>query len=136
MYDIKWIREQPDAFDRGLTRRGLAPLAGKLLLLDERRRAAITTYEQAQARRNSASKEIGEAKKKKDEAAALKLMAEVNELKVTLPALEAEQKKLGDELDKELAQIPNTPAEDGPDGADASKNIEHHASGKKRDYAF
>jgi seryl-tRNA synthetase len=136
MYDIKWIREQPDAFDRGLTRRGLAPLAGKLLLLDERRRAAITKYELAQARRNSASKEIGEAKKKKDEAAAQKLMAEVNELKVTLPALEAEQKKLGDELDKELAQIPNMPLDDVPDGADASKNVEHHQSGKKRDYAF
>jgi seryl-tRNA synthetase len=134
MYDIKWIREQPDAFDRGLTRRGLAPLAGKLLLLDERRRAAITKYELAQARRNSASKEIGEAKKKKDEAAAQKLMAEVNELKVTLPALEAEQKKLGDELDKELAQIPNLPLDDVPDGADASGNVEHHQSGKKREY--
>ncbi len=109
MYDIKWIREHPEAFDRGLTRRGLEKLSGKLIALDEKRRAAITKFEQAQARRNSASKEIGEAKKKKDEAAAQKLMAEVNELKVTLPALEAEQKKLGDELDKELAQIPNLP---------------------------
>jgi seryl-tRNA synthetase len=136
MYDIKWIREHPEDFDRGLTRRGLAPLAGKLLLLDERRRAAITKSEQAQARRNSASKEIGEAKKKKDEAAAQKLMAEVNELKVTLPALEAEQKKHGDELDKELAQIPNAPTDDVPEGADAAGNVEHHQSGKKRDYAF
>ncbi len=136
MYDIKWIREHPEAFDRGLKRRGLEPLSGKLLALDEKRRAAITKYEQAQARRNAASKEIGEAKKKKDEAAALKLMAEVNELKVTLPALEAEQKKLGDELDKELAQIPNTPADDVPEGTDAGGNVEHHQSGKKRDYAF
>jgi seryl-tRNA synthetase len=136
MYDIKWIREHPDAFDRGLTRRGLEPLSGKLLALDEKRRAAITKYELAQARRNAASKEIGEAKKKKDEAGAQKLMAEVNELKVTLPALEAEQKKLGDELDKELAQIPNMPLDDVPDGADASKNVEHHQSGKKRDYAL
>ena len=136
MYDIKWIREHPEDFDRGLTRRGLAPLAGKLLLLDERRRAAITKSEQAQARRNSASKEIGEAKKKKDEAAAQKLMAEVNELKVTLPALEAEQKKHSDELDKELAQIPNAPADDVPEGTDATGNVEHHQSGKKRYYAF
>ena len=136
MYDIKWIREQPEAFDRGLTRRGLAPLTGKLLLLDERRRSAITKFEQAQARRNSASKEIGEAKKKKDEVAAQKLMAEVNELKVTLPALEAEQKKLGDELEKELAQIPNTPADDVPEGTDATGNVEHHVVGRKRDYAF
>jgi seryl-tRNA synthetase len=136
MYDIKWIREHPDDFDRGLARRGLEKLSGKLLALDERRRAAITTFEQAQARRNSASKEIGQAKAKKDEAAAQKLMAEVNELKVTLPALEAEQKKLGDELDKELAQIPNLPLDDVPDGKDAGGNVEHHLSGKKRDYAF
>src|SRR5579872_6806255 len=131
MYDIKWIREHPDAFDRGLTRRGLAPLSGKLLALDETRRAAITKFEQAQARRNAASKDIGEAKKKKDEAAAQKLMAEVNELKVTLPALEAEQKKLADELDSELAQIPNLPADDVPDG-----NVEHHAFGNRRNYSF
>ena len=136
MYDIKWIREHPEAFDRGLTRRGLEPLSGKLMALDEKRRAAITKYELAQARRNAASKEIGEAKKKKDEAAAQKLMAEVNELKTTLPALEAEQKKLGDELDKKLAQIPNMPLDDVPDGADAGGNVEHHQSGKKRDYAF
>src|SRR5271169_1889527 len=136
MHDIKWIREHPEAFDKGLKRRGLAPLSGTLLALDEKRRAAITKFEQAQARRNSASKEIGEAKKKKDKAAAQNLMAEVNELKVTLPALEAEQKKFGDELDKELAQIPNLPADDVPDGADASKNVERHQVGKKRDYAF
>jgi seryl-tRNA synthetase len=136
MYDIKWIREHPEAFDKGLTRRGLEKLSKKLIELDERRRAAITAFEQAQARRNSASKEIGEAKKKKDEAAAQKLMAEVNELKVTLPALEAEQKKLGGELDKELAQIPNAPADDVPDGADAAGNVEHHQFGKKRNYSF
>ena len=136
MYDIKWIRENPEAFDKGLKRRGLEPLSGKLLALDEKRRAAITQFEQAQARRNAASKEIGEAKKKKDEAAAQKLMAEVNELKVTLPALEAEQKKFADELDKELAQIPNLPVDDVPDGADEKGNVERHQHGAKRNYAF
>ena len=136
MYDIKWIRENPDAFDRGLKRRGLEPLSKRLLALDERRRAAITKFEQAQARRNAASKEIGDAKKAKDEARANTLMAEVNELKVTLPALEEEQKTLGAELDKELAQIPNMPLDDVPDGADANGNLEHHVVGKKRDYAF
>src|SRR5512143_1798339 len=107
MYDIKWIRENSQAFDKGLKRRGLEPLSGKLLALDEKRRQAITKFEQAQARRNAASKEIGEAKKKKDEAAAQKLMAEVNELKGAIPALEEEQKKLDGELDKALAEIPN-----------------------------
>jgi seryl-tRNA synthetase len=136
MYDMKWIREHPEAFDKGLKRRGLEPLSGKLIKLDEERRAAITKFEQAQARRNAASKEIGEAKKKKDEASAQKLMAEVNELKSTLSALEEEQKKLADILDVELAEIPNTPADDVPDGADASGNVERHAFGKRRDYAF
>jgi seryl-tRNA synthetase len=136
MYDIKWIREHPEAFDRGLTRRGLEPLSGKLLARDEKRRAAITKFEQAQARRNAASKEIGEAKKAKDDARAAALMAEVAELKTTMPALEEEQKTLGAELDKELAQIPNTPLDEVPDGADEHGNVEHHKSGSKRDYSF
>jgi len=136
MYDIKWIREHPDVFDRGLKRRGLDPLSKKLIALDEKRRAAITKFEQAQARRNAASKEIGDARKAKDEGKAGKLMAEVAELKTLLPAMEAEQKTLGAELDGELAQIPNTPLDDVPDGADASGNVEHHVAGKKRDHTF
>ena len=64
MHDIRWIRDNKDAFDRGLKRRGLAPEADKLLALDERRRHAILAFEQAQARRNAASKEIGQAKAK------------------------------------------------------------------------
>ena len=136
MYDIKWIREHSDGFDRGLRRRGLDPLSKKLVALDEKRRAAITKFEQAQARRNAASKEIGDAKKAKDEAKAGKLMAEVAELKTSLPAMEDEQKALAAALDKELAQIPNTPLDDVPDGADASGNVEHRVFGKNRDYAF
>jgi len=136
MYDIKWIREHPGAFDRGLKRRGLDPLSKKLVALDEKRRAAITKFEQAQARRNAASKEIGDAKKAKDEAKAGKLMTEVAELKTSLPAMEGEQKALAAALDKELTQIPNAPLDDVPDGADASGNVEHHVFGKKRDYAF
>jgi seryl-tRNA synthetase len=136
MYDIKWIREHANIFDTGLKRRGLEPLSAKLIELDERRRAAITKSEVAQARRNAASKEIGQAKAKKDEATASALMAEVATLKETMPALEAEQKKLGDELDKELAQIPNLPNDDVPDGKDEHDNVEHHVHGTKRHYAF
>src|SRR6476659_6804796 len=104
MYDIKWIREHPDAFDRGLKRRGLEPLSKKLVALDEKRRAALTKFEQAQARRNAASKESGDAKKAKDEAKASKLMAEGTELKTSRPAMEEEQTARAAELDKELAQ--------------------------------
>ena len=87
MHDIKWIRENPEAFDRGLRRRGLAPEASRLIAIDERRRAAILTLEQAQARRNAASKEIGEAKKAKDEAGARALMVEMAALKDSIPQM-------------------------------------------------
>ncbi len=89
MHDIKWIRDNPEAFDAGLKRRGLAPLSASLLAIDEKRRAAILKSEQAQARRNAASKEIGDAKKARDDARAAALMTEVAELKTTMPQLEA-----------------------------------------------
>ncbi|HEY4820972.1 MAG TPA: serine--tRNA ligase [Xanthobacteraceae bacterium] len=136
MHDIKSIRENPDAFDRALARRGLPAESRRLLAIDERRRAVIGKLEHAQARRNAASKEIGEAKKKKDEAAAAKLMAEVAELKAAIPAMEVEEKSVSDELEKMLAQIPNLPLPEVPDGTDEHGNVEHHKFGAKRDYAF
>lgn len=136
MHDIKWIRENPEAFDAALKRRGLPAQAKDLLAIDERRRAAIGKSEQAQARRNAASKEIGQAKAKKDEAAAQALMAEVNELKTTLPQMEADAKAAEDELNKVLATIPNMPLAEVPDGADEHGNVEHHRYGAKREYNF
>ena len=88
MHEIKSIRDNPQAFDAALKRRGLEPISASLLALDEKRRAAILASEQAQARRNSASKEIGDAKKAKDDARAAALMAEVAELKTTMPQLD------------------------------------------------
>src|SRR5436309_1064295 len=136
MHDIRWIREHPTEFDRGLSRRGLPAQSAELIALDEKRRAAILKAEQAQARRNAASKEIGAAKKNKDEAAAAALMAEVNELKTKIPELEAEEKKLSKQLEDTLAQIPNLPAAEVPDGKDEHDNIEHHHFGAKRNYSF
>jgi seryl-tRNA synthetase len=142
MHDIRWIRDNAAAFDKALGRRSLDDEARKafssaaLLAIDERRRAAILKSEQAQARRNAASKEIGEAKKAKDEARASALMAEVNEIKATLPALEAEAKAAEDELNTILATIPNLPLDEVPDGSDEHGNVEHHKYGAKRDYAF
>jgi seryl-tRNA synthetase len=136
MHDIKWIRDNPDAFDRGLARRGLPAQSAALIALDERRRHAILKAEQAQARRNAASKDIGAAKKNKDEAAAAALMAEVNAIKELMPALEAEEKKLSQELNDALATIPNLPGDDVPDGKDEHDNVAHHHFGAKRNYAF
>jgi seryl-tRNA synthetase len=136
MHDIKSIRDNPQAFDAALKRRGLAPLSASLLAIDERRRAAILASEQAQARRNSASKEIGDAKKAKDEARAAKLMAEVAELKTTMPELEAAAKAADDELSEELAAIPNLPLDEVPEGADEHGNVQRHVFGAMRNYAF
>src|SRR5687767_12593582 len=118
MHDIRWIRDNAEAFDAALKRRGLEPQSPSLIALDETRRAAITAAEQALARRNAASKEIGDAKKAKDEARANALMAEVGELKTKLPELEAASKAASEELDKRLAEIPNLPlpAPEVPDG--------------------
>jgi seryl-tRNA synthetase len=138
MHDIKWIRDNPDAFDRALARRGLLPEAKRLIEMDERRRAAIQKAEAALARRNAASREIGAAKKSNEEAAAQALMAEVARLKAEIPALEAEEKKLSKALDDALAQIPNVPlpAPEVPDGEDPSGNVEHHRFGAKPECGF
>jgi seryl-tRNA synthetase len=136
MHDIRFIRDNPEAFDAGLKRRGLEPMSAALLAIDERRRAAILASEQAQARRNAASKEIGEAKKAKDETRAAKLMEEVAGLKTTMPELEAAAKAADEELAKELAAIPNLPLNDVPDGIDEHGNVQRHVFGKIRNYAF
>jgi seryl-tRNA synthetase len=136
MHDIKWIRENAHAFDAALKRRGLAPLSTSLLAIDEKRRAAIVKSEQAQARRNSASKEIGDAKKAKDDARAAVLMAEVAELKTTMPQLEAATRAAEEELATELAAIPNLPLDEVPDGVDEHGNVVRHHFGAVRNYAF
>ena len=136
MHDIRFIREHPDVFDRALARRGLAPQSTRLIALDEERRKKILEFETAQARRNAASKEIGEAKKSKDEKKAAELMAEVATLKETIPELEAAAKAGSQTLDDALAEVPNMALDDVPDGKDSNDNVEHHRFGAKRDYAF
>lgn len=131
MHDIKVIRDDAEAFDAALARRGLAAQAAALLEIDDRRRAAITEAERALARRNAASKEIGEAKKAKDEERAGALMAEVAELKSRLPELEAAARGAERELFEALAGIPNLPLDEVPDGLDEHGNVLHHQFGAK-----
>lgn len=123
MYDIKWIRENADAFDTGLKRRGLAPLSASLLGLDDTRRAAIAKAQASQERRNALSKEIGKAMGAKDVALAEQLKAEVAALKELQPQLEAQEKAAKDALDEQLTAIPNTPKDEVPDGADEHGNV-------------
>ena len=132
MHDIRLIRENRDAFDEGLGRRGLDPLSSVLIALDERRRSAIAGLQAAQERRNALSKEIGQAKAKKDEARAEELMAEVARLKENVPQLEAQERAAAKALDDALAEIPNTPNPDVPEGRDEHGNVERHRFGNPR----
>jgi seryl-tRNA synthetase len=136
MHDIRYIRDNPDAFDHALARRGLPPQAQRLIGLDEQRRTKILALETAQARRNAASKEIGEAKKNKDEEKAKGLLSEVAALKESMPTMEAAEKESSGALNDALAEIPNLPLDEVPDGKDEKDNVEHHRFGVKRDYTF
>jgi seryl-tRNA synthetase len=122
MHDLRLIRDNPDAFDRGLARRGVSPMAPEILELDTRRRAAQTTLQEIQARRNEASKEIGKAKREGRDAEAL--MAEVAGLKDRIQQTEEEERAAGATLDAYLVSLPNLPADDVPDGPDETANVE------------
>jgi len=130
MYDIKWIRENAALFDEGRARRGLEPLADKLISLDDTRKVAIAGLQAAQERRNGASKEIGQAMAAKDAARADALKAEVAELKTRMGELEAQEKAAVETLNAALAEIPNTPLAEVPMGRDEHDNVEVRRDGK------
>ncbi|HEX2380191.1 MAG TPA: serine--tRNA ligase [Methyloceanibacter sp.] len=140
MLDVKWVRDNPEAFIKGLTDRGFQASAratlNRILSLDEQRRAAIQKLQEAQAARNAASKEIGKAKASKDEKAAQRLMEEVAALKVAIQEGEADEKRLDDELRNLLATIPNPPAAEVPVGPDAESNVVLRDVGTPKKFSF
>ncbi len=135
MHDIRALRENPAAFVRGWSSRGVEDaqaVVDGLLSLDQQLRAAQTAFQEAQARRNEASKLIGQAKTRKDEAEAQRLLAEVDSLKDMIPAKAEEEKRLGEELRERLASLVNLPADDTPEGADESGNVKQGSWGHPR----
>ncbi len=136
MFDIKWIRDNAEAFDAGLKNRGLEPQSAALIKVDEERRANLVKLQEAQARRNAASKEIGKAKGAKDEALASKLMAEVAELKDVIATGEEEERRLDKVLQDALSVIPNSPRDDVPVGKDETGNTEVRRVGEPRKFNF
>jgi seryl-tRNA synthetase len=120
MHDIRFIRENPDAFDAALKRRKLAPMAGEILKTDGNRRALQAQIQELQSRRNQASKEIGALKAKGGDADAL--IAEVNDIKTKMPALETEEASLAESLESRLLELPNLLDESVPDGDDEDQN--------------
>jgi seryl-tRNA synthetase len=136
MLDIKWIRENPDAFDRGLARRGLKTQAAEILALDRSRRDQLQKLQEAQTRRNAASKEIGRAMAAKDEASAGALKEEVQRLKALIQSGEEQERQLADRLRELLSEIPNLPLDEVPDGADEKSNREVSRHGTAPEFSF
>ena len=136
MFDIRWIRENPAAFDEGLAARGLDPAADALIGLDARRRAVQTRLQDYQTRRNHASKLIGAAKGQGDDAKAQALMAEVAEIKDAMQAAEEEERAAAEALNERLAGIPNLPAEEVPVGPDEAANVEVRRVGEAPKFDF
>ena len=136
MHDIRAIRENPEGFDAALARRGDAPMSSEILGLDEARRAKIQAAETAQAEQNKASKEVGAAKGRGDEAEFERLRALVGEKKAEVAAMQAEAKALDAQLTDMLARIANVLADDVPDGADEDGNVEVHRWGAIPNFAF
>jgi seryl-tRNA synthetase len=136
MHDIRFIRDNPEAFDAGLARRGLPTQAADLIALDEARRAAVTEVQVAQSRRNEASKLIGAAMAKGDKDGAEAIKAEVAALKDQMPALEARADELAAQLKAALEIIPNLPGADVPDGESEEENVEVSRWGTPRTFDF
>src|ERR1700720_2011303 len=135
MHDLRWIRHNPREFDRGLTRRGLAPRAEEILARDGSWRAAETRAQEAQARRNRVAREIGAAKKRGEDIAPL--LRQTGEDREVAPEAGAKPARLRPEIDEILAGLPNLPGEEVPDGRDETANrvVRHHGEPPHFDFA-
>ena len=129
MHDIKMIRENPTGFDAAMARRGLSGISDAVLAIDSARRSAIAKAETALSERNAASKLVGAAKAKGDEAEFERLRALVGEKKAEIAALEEQAKAKDAELRDMLMGLPNLPADTVPEGADENDNVELHSWG-------
>ncbi len=136
MLDMKWIRENPEAFDLALKKRGKDAASQRLIEMDESRRSHISKLQQVQSRRNEASKEIGKAKASGDEERAQALIAEIAEAKTFLQNAEEEERRLTEVLDTELMSLPNIPLDDVPVGEDENDNVEVHTWGEAPRFNF
>ena len=136
MFDLKWIRENPEKFDNALVKRHLPPHSAEILALDEDRRAHVAKLQEAQTRRNAASKEIGRAKSSGDEKTAQALIDEVADLKTEIQDGEEEERRLSEALNDILSSLPNRPLDDVPVGKDEEANLLVRQVGEPPEFAF
>jgi len=133
MHDIKFIRENPQAFDTGMLKRGIKPQSAHILKLDEEKRLLQRELQDLQSQRNNFAKSIGQAKAKGEDASSI--MAEAKSVNERIAILEASQNEEG-ELEKILASLPNIPADDVPVGSEEEANKIIRQWGKKPKFDF
>ena len=136
MHDIRTIRDNPAAWDAALARRGLEALSSQVLAIDEARRAAIHAAETAQAEQNKASREVGAAKGRGDEAEFERLRALVAQKKAEVAEMQTKAKALDEDLTNLLLGVPNLPHDDVPDGIDETHNVEINRWGTPPSFDF
>jgi seryl-tRNA synthetase len=136
MHDIKLIRENPEAFDKGLARRGLGAMSSQLMAIDLEKRDLLTKLQEAQGRRNALSKEVGDAMKAGDKARAETIKAEVATLKDFIAGGEDAERAINQKLTDALAAIPNIPLDEVPDGTDEQGNVEVRRTGNRPGFNF
>ena len=136
MFDVKWIRNNPDAFDASLKRRGTEPQSAQILALDDARKATVLQLNEWQGTRNASSKQIGQAKAQGDEEKAQKLFAEVADLKAKVQQGEENERTQTAELNELLAGLPNMLLDDVPEGADENDNVEKSRFSEPRQFNF
>ncbi len=134
MFDIKWIRENPEAFDKGLARRNLEPQSEALIALDKKRRQAETQAQELQTSRNKLAKEIGNAKGRGEDAS--EIIAEVSRSKEAQGTAEDDARSLTEELTMALSVIPNLPSDSVPDGVSEAENREERKWGDIPSFDF
>ncbi|MGI9380248.1 MAG: serine--tRNA ligase [Methyloligellaceae bacterium] len=136
MLDIRWIRENPEEFDQALAKRGVAPLSSEILALDKSWRDCVSRLQGAQTQRNALSKDIGKAKASGDNETADGLISKVADLKIQIQNDEEEEREKSTRLNEQLAEIPNIPFDDVPEGEDETANILLRQWGEKPEFSF
>jgi seryl-tRNA synthetase len=134
MHDLRWIRDNPAEFDRGLERRGLPPCAEEVLALDREWRRLETEAQESQAARNRLSREVGAAKKRGE--GAEELIQQIDRNKDEEAATAANAAELRKQIDDLLAGLPNLPAPEVPDGPDETANKEVRRTGEPPRFNF
>jgi len=135
MHDIKWIRDNPDAFDAAMQKRGVEAHSAKILQADEKKRAIQTELGEKQQQRNTLAKQVGMLKGQGKHEEAESILAESKAVGEAVKAMEAELQGACP-VTAILEVLPNIPADGVPQGVEEEDNVELRKEGEKPSFNF